>query len=449
MASADRTARLILAGAVAAWAAGFSLLSVERYDAFEAGRFDLGNMVQAVWSTAHGRPLEVTNLAGQQVSRLGSHVDPILAAFAPLWLAWPSPDALLVAQTVLIALGAVPVFLLARRHLGSEPTALGFALAYLLLPATEWLSLNEFHPVALACPFLLFAFWFLDRDRLLPFAVFAFLSAATREEVALAVAGFGVWYALARGRRARGAAIAVLGVAATAIALWVVLPHYRGGGSPYASRYALANVPDVFDSHHLGYLADLFLPLAGLWLGAPLVLIAALPELALNLLSSNRYQSSIHFHYVAGILPPLVAASVLGAGAVARRWPRAALSLGVLAAAAALAANARLGALPLWTNLHTKVSAHDRVAEKALRLIPTEAPVSATNTLGAHLSARRRVLSFPKTAGVTWIAVDEEKLTYLDSNRKRPAREALTQLRHDPHWRVVFARNGILVFRRR
>ena len=87
MARADRAARLTLFAAVAGWAAGFSVLSIERHRAFETGRFDLGNMVQAVWSTAHGRPLEVTNLAGEQTSRLGSHVDPILAVFAPLWLA--------------------------------------------------------------------------------------------------------------------------------------------------------------------------------------------------------------------------------------------------------------------------------------------------------------------------------------------------------------------------
>src|SRR5437868_9350463 len=117
MARADRAARLTLGAAVAGWAAGFSVLSVQRQHAFETGRFDLGNMVQAVWSTAHGRPLQVTNLAGDQVSRLGSHVDPILAAFAPLWLAWPSPDVLFVAQAVAVALGALPVFWLARRRL--------------------------------------------------------------------------------------------------------------------------------------------------------------------------------------------------------------------------------------------------------------------------------------------------------------------------------------------
>jgi uncharacterized membrane protein len=448
MARADRAARLTLFAAAAGWAAGFSVLSIERHRAFETGRFDLGNMVQAVWSTAHGRPLEVTSLAGEQTSRLGSHVDPILAVFAPLWLAWPSPDVLVVSQALAVALGALPVFWLARKHLGSETAGLAFALAYLLLPATEWLTLNEFHPVALACPLLLYAFWFLDEGRLLLFAVFAFLAATTKEEVALVVTGFGVWYALARGRRSAGAAIAALGIVASAIAVWVVVPHYHGGASPYASRYSLGNVPDVFDGHHLGYLADLLVPLGGLWLAAPLVLVAALPELALNLLSSNRYQSSIHFHYVAGVIPPLVAASVLGAAAIARRRPRLLLPLGVFAVVVAIASNARLGALPFWTKLDTTVTAHDRIAEQGLRLVPKDAPVSATNTLGAHLSARRRILSFPKLADATWVVADERKLSYLDSNKVRPAKAALAELRRNPDWRLVLDRDGILVFRK-
>src|SRR3954466_10422522 len=49
-------------------------------------RFDLGNMVQAVWSTAHGHFLENTTGQGQQASRLGSHVDPFLALLVPVWV---------------------------------------------------------------------------------------------------------------------------------------------------------------------------------------------------------------------------------------------------------------------------------------------------------------------------------------------------------------------------
>ena len=103
-------------------------------------------MTQAVWATAHGHPLAVTNLQGDQVSRLGSHVDPILVAFAPLWWIWPSPSMLLAAQAVAIALGALPVFWLARKHLGSERAGLGFALAYLLYPAVQWLTLDRVPP---------------------------------------------------------------------------------------------------------------------------------------------------------------------------------------------------------------------------------------------------------------------------------------------------------------
>src|SRR5215218_10292988 len=223
--------RVLLWTAIAAYAAGFSALSILRHRAFSTGRFDLGNMVQSVWSTAHGHPLQITGLRGDQISRLGAHFDPILAAFAPLWLVWPSPDALLVAQAIAVAVGALPVFRLGRKHLRSERAGLGFALAYLLYPATEWLTLNEFHPVALACPLLLFAFWYLDEDRLVPFVVFAVLAALTKEEIPLVIAGMGVWYALSRRRFREGAAVAAIGLCVTAVSVEVVMPHFNAGAS--------------------------------------------------------------------------------------------------------------------------------------------------------------------------------------------------------------------------
>src|SRR5439155_16596797 len=123
-------------------------------------------------------------------------------------------------------------------HTGSERAALGFSLAYLIFPATEWMTLNEFHPVALACPLLLFAIWYLDEERLLPFALFALLAALTREEVPIVIAGLGIWYAIGRRRWLVGGAIAVAGVAAAAIAIQVVIPHFHHGSeSSFYGRY--------------------------------------------------------------------------------------------------------------------------------------------------------------------------------------------------------------------
>ena len=455
-----------LALAVSAFAAGFGALAVLRHRSFSTGRFDLGNMTQAVWSTAHGDPLAVTNLAGEQTSRLASHFDPILVLFAPLWLVWPSPEALLVVQAIAIALGALPVFWLARKHLESERAGLGFAIAYLLFPATQWLALSEFHPVALACPLLLFAFWFLDEDRLVPFAICAVLACTTKEEVALAVAGLGLWYALARRRRVAGIAIAIAGAAAAAVALGVVA-HYNDGDDPFAGRYEevggsptgilktlvtdpLAIARAAFDLDGLTYLLALLVPLAFLPLAAPLALLPALPDLALNLLSSTETQTSIHFHYVAPLVPALFAAAIFAAARFERPVVKPLVAL-------VLVSNFVLGAIPLWGAIPggedrqagaALISDHDRTASRALRLIPDDAVVSASNSLGAHLSDRRRFLSFPIREDATWIAVDERSPGYLDRFAPGPYAIAIARLRRDPNWELVFDEDDVLVFRR-
>jgi uncharacterized membrane protein len=465
------TVTATLIAAAAAYGAGYAALSVLRHRAFATGRFDLGNMVQAVWWTAHGHPLRMTNLHGVQISRLAAHVDPLLAIFGPLWWIWPSPDLLLVAQAIAIAAGAFPVYWLARKHLRSPRAGLGFALVYLLYPATGWLTLNEFHPVALATPLLLYAFWFLDNDRLLPFALCAIAAAAAKEEIGLVIAGFGLWYVFAHRHTTAGLAIAALGFAWSAIAIGVVIPHFHTAGeSDFYGRYSevggsAAGIvktafthPDriaraAFSHRDLHYLLTLVAPLAGLCLLAPLVLIAALPELAINLLSATPTQTSIHFHYTAGLIPPLVIAAVLGA----KRLSRWTLAVAMTAVVAALAGNYWLGPTPGWRNVPggstfqataARVTAHDRVAARALELIPTSAVVSATNTLGAHLSARRRVLSFPYIQDATWIAADETQPGYADRYAPVPAALALAALRRDPDWRLVFEQDGVLVFNR-
>ena len=180
----------------------------------------------------------MTDLGGDQISRLGAHVDPVLALFAPLWLVWPSPTMLLVVQAAAIALGALPMFWLGRKHLGSEWAGVFCGLAYLVYPAVQWLALDEFHLVALACPLLAFAFWYLDEDRLWAFVPFGVLAALTKEEIPLVIAALGVWYAIAKGRRLAGTVIAVAGTATTALWLGALIPHFREGAEPaFYGRY--------------------------------------------------------------------------------------------------------------------------------------------------------------------------------------------------------------------
>jgi len=210
---------------------------------------------------------------------------------------------------------------------------------------------------------------------------------------------------------------------------------------------------ELFDHAGVHYLLDLVLPLAGLCLLSPVALAAA-PALLLNLLSATPTQTSIHFHYTAAEIPPLIAAAVLGGAWLRERWR---LPAATVALVAALVGNYALGAIPVWSELPggetlqaraSIVSEHDRVAARALELIPPNAVVSATNSLGAHLSARRRVLSFPFIRDATWVAVDESRPGYADRLAPLPTATQVVWLRRNPAWRIVFERDGVLVFRR-
>ncbi len=460
--------------AMVAWTAVLYAIVRDAFVDFRLGRFDLGNMVQAVWSTTEGRPLEYTHgSTGEQVVRLAAHVDPFLVLLAPLWLVWPSPLALALAQVAVTSLGALPVFWLGRRHLGSDRAAGLLALGYLAYPWTATSAIGAIHPVTFAIPLLLFCVWFLDSGRLVPFAVCAALAMSTGELMGLPVAGLGIWYALARGRRREGGLIALAGAAWTFVAVYFVVRHFAGessmyygfydevGGSPQGVVRMLFTDPltvlgVLVESHDVMYVVWLGLPLLFLFVLSPGLALVGLPQLLANALSDFRSMTDPRYHSVAAIAPFLVAATVL---AIARVRP----GRRVLAAAAVLVASASLalvvgpwpravGATPLGGRASLPESKIEALRD-ALALVPDGAPVTSSNEVGAHLSARRQVYSVPVLGDAEWVVVDlgESWVTRPDSPILTSHPDAVfafvERLDRDPAWTDVFARDGVLVFR--
>ena len=130
------------------------------------------------------------------------HVEPILIPISWLYLLYPDPLLLLILQAVVVALGAIPLFALARYKLGSEWVGLAFALIYLLNPTMQAANWLEFHPLTLAPTFLMAAFYYLVTDRPGRFALFAILAISCKEEMALLIFMMGL-YALVIRRRPR------------------------------------------------------------------------------------------------------------------------------------------------------------------------------------------------------------------------------------------------------
>ncbi|MGD8792964.1 MAG: DUF2079 domain-containing protein, partial [Anaerolineae bacterium] len=251
---------------VVAYVAILGTLALHRHQNLRTNALDLGYTDQAVWNTLHGRPFRFStyldaafylDIPIQEFREpgvlLAYHVEPLLAAISLFYLIHDGPETLLWLQTVGIALGAIPVYLLARWRLGrikpprfsqtSEVWLQGavpivFVLIYLLSPSLQAANLSDFHAVALSPAFLLAAFYCLETDRPWGFVAFAFLATMCKEEVGLVVAMMGLWAAIVRRRWLLGSATFVAALGWSLLCVAVVTPHFNGlSSSAFVVRY--------------------------------------------------------------------------------------------------------------------------------------------------------------------------------------------------------------------
>jgi uncharacterized membrane protein len=465
---------LVVWTAVAVWTIGVFVKVRSEYEQYQLGRFDLGDMVQAVWSTLEGRPLENTMTAGEQASRLAGHVDPILLLLTPLWLAVPHPLTLAAAQIAALALGALPVFWLGRRHLSSDTAATLLAVAYLAYPWLAWTALDAMHPVTLAIPLLLYCVWFLDSDRLVPFVVCAALALACGELIGLAIAALGVWYALARGRRRAGFSIAGAGFLYTLVALFLVVPAFAEAGTPYFGFYERVGgsaggvlrtavtdptviLSELFAGNVFLFVLALAAPLAGLFVLSPLSAVA-LPTLAVYALADGSGPLDPRQHYLAAIVPFLLAGTVLG---VSKLRPKDHAPVAAMIVVVSCGLWAMFGpwdgapaASSLW--YQSDISArHVAALDRAVALVPDEVPVSTSNRVGGHLAEREHLYMFPILRDAEWIVLDthdlwlpDEKLPVLAERTPEHVAGLARRMLRDPGWTLVLEEDGVYVFRR-
>ena len=155
---------------------------------------------------------------------------------------------------------------------------------------------------------------------------------------------------------------------------------------------------------------------------------------------------------------PLAEAALALAGEMVHGdGPRVLAAAGVLVTSTSLALVVgpwprAVGATPLGGRASLSASKIEALRD-ALALIPAGAPVTSSNEVGAHLSARRQVYSVPVLGDAEWVVVDldEPWVTRLDSPILTSHPEVVLafaeRLERDPVWTTVFEREGVVVFR--
>ncbi|TEU15319.1 MAG: DUF2079 domain-containing protein [Anaerolineales bacterium] len=419
----------------------FCALSIRRYDTLDTGGYDLGNMDQAVWNSLHGRFLRLTNIEGVDI-RLAHHVEPILIPISLLYLIYSSPVTLLVLQTVVIALGALPVFWIAQQRLQSDFAGIAFTLAYLLFPALESANLTEFHAVTLTSGFLLYALYFIhradrdeDRRNYLYFVPFALLAMACKEEIPLLIAVLGLYIFFSQKEKIGGIATLAAGTLWFWIAVYIIIPHFNPegrspfmsyydelGGNPLQIGFRLLTHPRLtwqllFTADKVTYLLALLAPLAFSSLLAPQILLLALPSLAINLVSGNRWMHQWYAfrHYSAPIVPFIILSAIGGTAFLVNLAERrldldrrkTAHSLASLILLSSLCCHWYYGRSPLARGFRASpVTSHAHLVYEFALLIPPEAALSTSYQLNSHLSQRQSIYLLPNLHDAEYLLVD-------------------------------------------
>ncbi|WP_245966453.1 DUF2079 domain-containing protein [Sphaerisporangium album] len=458
----------------ATWA--YARLGLVRYDLYRATSLDLTLFDQMVRGFAHfsapTSPLRGFTLdKGMDFNQLGEHFSPILALLAPLYWIHDGPETLIVAQAALFALAVPPLWVFARRALGTTAGAYFVVVAY----AVSWpvaRAMNfDFHEVAfvpLITAVMIERFSAGRHGHVLTAAAALLL---VKEDMGLMVAGFGA-FALVRGRRFDGIAYILGGLGYTLYARSLMIPGVGGDPEMYWAYGQFG--PDIPHaavkavSDPLTVIGTLFSPQVKidtwgflLWpslmlcLFSPLFLMA-LPQLLERMLSDRLHWWITDFHHSAFTVVILLCAGTDGAVRLGRRLRRHHDGLEERHTALVWAAGVCVVALTLVPRFPfdqlIRPEFYDRhpdvvAADEAVKAVPSGVVVEAVNHVGPHLSARTTVLLWEDKPPVApWIVADTARVSHPwgSPDRQRQRVDELKLL----GYQVVFDREGYVVLHR-
>lgn len=418
----------------------FSLLVWNRHERFGTFDYDLGMYDHGIWQTSQFRNFMTT----RGMHLFGHHANVAYLLFVPFyWVGLGGPHLLNLANTAGIVATAVPIYLLAKRHLRSDWAGFWLVAVYLFHFSTQWKIQETFHAESLAAPFVVWAFYLasIGRWRWYWFCIVAAMM--WKEDVALATAMLGLAVGFIFGRwRIAGTTVAVSALwflIATKVIMAAFAPDAAVFDSLFGPLGADANEVVVnslqhpsrlwttIDCHGFwnGELKVLEAPVEGVWcpgpealaetnppprgfatlmgplgyLGflSPALLLVGLPQHVVNSATMANFTWDLRWHYA---LMPFIGVLLASVWATVRRrrWVAAWAMIAVMVVGTVAthergigpwAEASKMGYWPLYAE------PADELYRQAMAGIDDDDVVSANYFFVPHLSHRKEIYTFP------------------------------------------------------
>lgn len=454
----------------------FGTLTWRQQSNFGTFGFDMGIYDQGIWLVSR---LKEPFLTVRGLNYFGHHVNLITVLFVPFYWLGAGPHFLYVVETIALALGALPIYLLVRDKLDDEFVALVPAGAYLLFPSLQWINWWHFHPDALIITPLLFAWLLASRRQWKWFCVAVACALLAKEDAALAVFMMG-GVLLVKGERKWGLRTMGAGVVWFLFCTRLVIPIANGGKAPFYeeffpgfghSMFAIAwnivrhpsKVYDVAFLHdQLTYYRELLAPVGFLPFVAPVALLIGAPQTLVNVVSAHSPTHDIRFHYSSIVIAAIFIASMEGFVKIAKRNEGLKIAVVALLVLSSVMANHEWSPSPIGRQYKSGIWAQPQpkhaAINEALKLLKGSDGVTATYYIVPHITHRQYAYEFPNPFRVANWGVNGE-----DPPKKSTSNVLLLDVAlngsDDPLYqeliapggpfKIIFDRDGIILARRK
>jgi len=438
----------------------YGIYGLEKFSHFQNPTWDFGLFDQVVWnlSKLHNTP---TSLLG--IHFFGDHFSPILYLIAPIYWIYNSPISLILFEILIVCLGALPVYWLAKKRFKTIFLPITLCLAYIFYIGNQYAINFSFHPTTLFATLFLFAFYFFEEKKYFWHFIFIILALMCREDTAIYIAAYGI-FLLVR-KRSIGTIHALVGAIWYVASTKYIMPHFASWVDLRYASFALfgKTPPEILRNiiiHPVSALSLFFnspekvLSFLSIFIGfgflailAPTFWIIILPMIGIRFWSSGLFWHS-EFHYGAPISAILVLGTIFAISYLKKniKFPlEFFISVFLLVN---LCLMTYLLQLPVHNIVHKSFySLIDEFnsVDKAIKLIPNQDSVSAQDPFVSHLSHRRDVFLFPNKEA-KFILLDVLSSTYpvtkLEYNKE------VKEILASPNYGIKFNEGRVILFER-
>lgn len=489
---------------IAIYAVFFSYYTIAKHYSFHTSAWDLGGYEQILWSTIHHRKLfwgfpdPTNNPTGYY---FGVHFSPILFLVLPIYAIFQVTETLLVLQSFVLALAALPLYWLARDELDSKIAGIIFVLVYLLYPPLHGVNWFDFHIQTFLPVTFLLTFYYFKKEKWTKYFIFLILALSVSEAVPPIVVFMGL-YGLWSNRRSiflrstrtkitvffENKAIfysivsIALGIIWFIVALEVIhlinppLPFTMwekfGTSLPSVILNILSNplravgIAFTPPETKFFYIVGLLAPVMFLSLLDPPSLLIATPWIVASMISSiPAYYTPVGFQYPTYITPFIFISAIYGVKHLTMMGKTINLDRSKLLSSSlkrilvtmlvvSIICSITLSPIGIGRQ-KPQITFHDEMLNDVIELIPPSASVSTQNNIFPHLSRRLNAYPYPMS-GVEYLLVDTRSIWYsiptphhlLSGNIPPTFGELISELASNGSIGLLCAGDGIYLFKK-